>query len=1311
MRQSFLLVVVLCAAPEVLAADLVADLAAREYHVSRLEQGWQAPNRAQGIRTSFHVAGIRVVPRTGPAGAPRWTWGITPVRWGRAGQLAPLETASPRAEGPRVDYDRGPIGEWYLNAPKGLEQGFTLLRPPEGAGPVQLEMDLTGTLLPTLSQDGQAVDFAIPGGERVLRYAELAVRDARDAIVPAHMELFWGGLRIILDDADAVYPITVDPIITGPAFTVEGDSGGAHYGNVVASAGDVNGDGYADLLVGAPTFDNGQASEGRVFLYLGSPSGLSTTPAWTVESNQAGAQLGTSVASAGDINGDGYADVLVGTPYFQNTLIDEGRVTLYLGSAGGLPASPSWTAYGGQAGARLGFALGTAGDVNGDGFADVLVGAPFFDNGQADEGRALVYLGSPAGLGASPVWTAEADQVNAQFGASVGTAGDVNGDGFADVIVGAPTYDGAQVDGGRAFVYHGGAGGPSSGPAWFGGLAGTGNGFGYAVATAGDLNADGYADVIVGTPLTFRGLVSVYLGSSSGLAAAPQWSQDNWCDAVGQFGYSVAPAGDVNGDGFADVLIGAPRCFNQGLGGEVYGVWWVLQGSRTGLSGYGGQGGGSSQNLDLVGTSVAAAGDVNGDGYGDIAIGSPRYDNGLADEGRVQVYLGSANTPSLTSGWSVESNQVSAQLGSWVASAGDVNGDGYADVVVGAARFDNGQNNEGKALLYLGSPNGVDPAQPPAWSAEGNQADALYGFRAGNAGDINGDGYDDLVVGAPNYTNTQLQEGRVFVYNGSAAGPSVTPSWTADGGVVNGQLASTVAGAGDVNGDGYADLLVASPVWSGGGTQGRAVVYLGSANGLASTPAWSVIGPANAAFAAAGGSAGDVNGDGFSDVILGAFNDSNGQTNEGRAYVYLGSATGLATAPVWTAESNQVSALMGWSVAAAGDVDGDGFGDVIVGSYLYDNGQTDEGRAWLFRGAASGPLAAASWILEPNAAGAQLGIAVASAGDVNGDGFADVLVSQNVGGSGRVSVHLGSGTGLSMVAAWSLNGVPGENFGAAVASAGDVNGDGYADMLVGSPNWGNGQGSEGRTLLFYGNDSPDGKGTAARPRQLRSFTSDPIAHLGASDASRSFQLGLLGKNPFGRGPVGLQAEARPVGTPFSGVPTHSAPLADSGVSGISFELPVTNLSPAVRYHWRVRTIYEAARTPLLAHGPWRTMPWGAWTETMLRTAQDSAAEVTNLVMGKSPGVLTLDWNRSCLFNEIDWAIYEGTIGNWGASFARACSTNQGNFYSVPVPSFSAFYLVVPKNGGREGSYGKTSAGLERPPAVNACLPQNVAACP
>ena len=172
---------------------------------------------------------------------------------------------------------------------------------------------------------------------------------------------------------------------------------------------------------------------------------MSPTPNWIAESNQAGALFGYPVSTAGDVNGDGYADVIVGAQNYDAAgTTDAGRAYVYFGSASGLSTTPNWIATGDQAGDQFGVAVDTAGDVNGDGYADIIVGAYTYDNGETDEGRAYVYYGSPSGPSVTPDWMAEVNHTGAYFGSYLGTAGDVNGDGYADVIIGAWGYDHAS---------------------------------------------------------------------------------------------------------------------------------------------------------------------------------------------------------------------------------------------------------------------------------------------------------------------------------------------------------------------------------------------------------------------------------------------------------------------------------------------------------------------------------------------------------------------------------------------------------------------------------------------------------------------------------------------------------------------------------------------------------------------------------------------------------------------------------------------------------------------------------------------------
>ena len=313
------------------------------------------------------------------------------------------------------------------------------------------------------------------------------------------------------------------------------------------------------------------------------------------------------------------------------------------------------------------------------------------------------------------------------------------------------------------------------------------------------------------------------------------------------------------------------------------------------------------------GLRVDSAGDVNGDGFGDVIIGAEDFENGEFEEGAVFVVLGSASGLSAWPAWFVEGNQVGANFGRAVAAAGDVNGDGFDDVLVGARLFDTGETDAGRAFLYLGSATGLSPS--PAWTAEGNQATALFGYRVDSAGDVNDDGYADIIVVERNAAGAA---GRVHVFHGSPAGPSLSADWTVDGDQPFAPL-EAAAGAGDVNGDGFSDVIVAAPRLDTPTDQaGRAYVYLGSASGLAGSPVWTADGAAAETFfgqVVAG--AGDVNGDGFSDVVLSGY-DPDSPDDTGRVDVYFGAPFGVEAAPGWTVVGEQDNDLFGARVASAG---------------------------------------------------------------------------------------------------------------------------------------------------------------------------------------------------------------------------------------------------------------------------------------------------------------------------------------------------------------------------------------------------------
>ena len=543
-----------------------------EYHIAKRDDGhYTSPNRAQNLRFVYEPNGFSATRRDSLAHL--WHARLTFAGLSKSGTNPDSQNAHAftlTAEANTLVAQSDALVIKYYNDEKGMRQDFIVKRKPDGNGDLRLWLyaEMQGG---TVSTTAERISFLTESGAEAMRYSDLKVWDASHKRLKARFERVGNQVAIVVNDRHALYPITIDPLSTVPNWTAESNQTGAEFGTSVASAGDVNGDGFSDVIVGANTFDAGELDEGRAFVYHGSATGLSTTANWTAESNQPNAQFGFSVASAGDVNGDGFSDVIVGVRLFDNGETDEGRAYVYHGSASGLGTTANWTAESNQSDAQFGYSVASAGDVNGDGFSDVIVGAANFDNGQSDEGAVFAYHGSAAGLSAIPNRTVESNQDFAYFGRSVALAGDVNGDGYSDIIVGARFFDSGQTDEGAAFVYHGSVAGLSSSPNWLAVGNQANAQFGASVASAGDVNGDGFSDVIVGAAnfdngQSDEGAAFVYHGSASGLSALPNW-RDEGNQANANFGASVASAGDVNGDGFSDVIVGAPT-FDNGQSDE-----------------------------------------------------------------------------------------------------------------------------------------------------------------------------------------------------------------------------------------------------------------------------------------------------------------------------------------------------------------------------------------------------------------------------------------------------------------------------------------------------------------------------------------------------------------------------------------------------------------------------------------------------------------------------------------------------------------------------------------------------------------------
>src|SRR5262245_14245258 len=498
---------------------IASRLREAEYRFSDAGGGaFSAPNRTQDLRTFVAADGVRIEPRRS---AGDWQLSLSLAGWGR-GRAAEFPSApSLVATENRVAIERGALREWYLNTPEGLEQGFDLATAPAGSAgkPLVIELRVAGSVAARQERDGEIL-FRTAAGESVLRYGQLVVQDASGRTLDSRLELEADRLRLVISDAGASYPVMIDPVINDPDWSAEANQGGAAFGISVASAGNVNGDAWDDIIVGADLFDNQQAEEGVVFVYYGSPSGPALNPSWTVESNQAASSFGRCVASAGDIDHDGFDDIIIGAPDYDDLTPahhDEGWAFVFKGSAAGPPGGPNaslasawWSAKSNQADSEFGRRVGRAGRVNNDLFDDIIIGAPEYSNDQAFEGGAFAYYGSLTGLGpngtpANADWKAESNQVTSLFGHSLASAGNVNGDPYDDVIVGARTYANNYDDEGKVWLYLGSAAGLSPTAIWTHEGGANDMRLGVSVASAGDVNGDNKDDVVVGADIYSNG--------------------------------------------------------------------------------------------------------------------------------------------------------------------------------------------------------------------------------------------------------------------------------------------------------------------------------------------------------------------------------------------------------------------------------------------------------------------------------------------------------------------------------------------------------------------------------------------------------------------------------------------------------------------------------------------------------------------------------------------------------------------------------------------------------------------------------------
>lgn len=798
-----------------------------------------------------------------------------------------------------------------------------------------------------------------------------------------------------------------------------------------------------------------------------------------------GGNAGWAVALVNDLNGDGRGDFVLGMPFYDGNGVDSGRVSV----RSGLDQSVLLESSGGT-GDHYGHALASLGDVNGDGRGDFAVGAPYADNGAAlpDAGRVLIV----SGLDGLTIASVSGTQANEHLGWSVAYAGKVGA--TPRIVVGAPHHTvSGLVEAGRALLY-------TTSFTLLRERRGTQTGehFGLAVGGDADVDLDGTPDWIVGAPdfdsvfvLPDAGRVEVLSGATGNVLFAKSGSS-----AGPGFGAAVALIRDTNGDFRGDFLIGAPR-FSLGATPETgkaqlfTGVDGSLLREHLGFAAH-----------EHFGFAVADLGDTNSDLRDDYVIGAPDAPGsifGLPSTGVATIFSGVSGAK-LGSIAGLIDTPIAGRMGFSVAGGVDVDLDGRADVIAAAPFGEVYGEESGAGRVVKGNTAGQ------LHFFVGKTAGSQLGAEVEGIGDVDGDGVPDVAVGAP---REHLAVGMPATFAPSVGAVRVVSGATGavvrvhSGGAANDFFGGALANCGDLDLDGVPDYAIGAPR-SNFANIGFVTVFSGATGGTLFTFAGA---SAAEAFGddVAGGT--DVNADGRPDILVGApFHTAAGLTRRGRVVAFSGASGGqLFAVEGLTAEGNFGRALDG-----LGDVNGDGFGDFLVGAPLADgfgrgyvvsgqshailrtHGPSTVNTAWFgwacarigdanFDGIADyaigSPRENANSLFEPGvariysgASGTQivarvgslafdhLGWSLAAAGDFDVDGRADLLA----GGYPAMQdflVDLAPGFAEAISAASgnvfvrSDGSAIGDRFGASVAGSGDVNGDGVPDAVVGVPDF------------------------------------------------------------------------------------------------------------------------------------------------------------------------------------------------------------------------------------------------------------------
>lgn len=887
-----------------------------------------------------------------------------------------------------------------------------------------------------------------------------------------------------------------------------------NFGGATASIGDLDGDGVNDMAVGAMYDDTNGTDRGAVYvMFMNADGTVRDTDTVKIASGTGGgptlannAQFGSSIAAIGDLNVDGVVDLAVGARGNGSGSMH----ILFMNANGTVKSRTNFSA--GSAGDYFGSAVTSIGDLDGDGVADIAVGAPGDDTngvGNASRGAAYVLLMNTNGTVKSGGFKIDGLTTdgpilsdNSLFGSSLASLGDLDGDGIAELAVGARL----------------------------------------------DTNNRGAVYVMFVNPLTATNRLknaTVKIGSSTG--GGPVLANRDY------FGTSMAAIGDIDGDGKMDLAVGAEGDSSSGGSGSLRGAVYVLLLNATGTAksrvkiAPGLAGGPTLVNGDFFGSAVAAMGDIDGDGAMDLAVGAERDDTGGLNRGAVYLLhlnpaLDFGDAPDLGPGTDTgdyqtlvsdggPSHRIVSGLRIGAITGGETDGNPNASATGDdeLAALPDDEDGVSSPLPDLTVALGTSPTVNVFVTNTIGTTATLYGWI-----DFNRDGvFDNLTERASaTVTSGTNNQNRVLTFpvaNGAVGKTyarfrlstdvaAANPTGSAANGEVedyevlitqatdltvndlktvtiaddtNGgpflndvdRFGSAVAKLGDVDGDGVGDLAVGASGDDTGGTNRGAVHILfmntdGTVRDFATIASGSVGAPTLAdgdLFGASVASVGDFDSDGVADLVVGAPQDDTGGTNRGAIHLMLLNADGtvkslqtfahqILTAPTLNLVDGD---QFGTSVASIGDLDLDGVTDIAVGAIGDDTGGSAAGAVYVLFLNSDGTLKGRQKIADSTGGGPTtlapndfFGSSITNVGDLNGNGVSDLVVGapgDDTGGTDRGAVHVLFMLSFGFVSSFQkisdgivVSLADGDAFGSSVTWAGDMNSDGVSDIAVGA---------------------------------------------------------------------------------------------------------------------------------------------------------------------------------------------------------------------------------------------------------------------